>query len=61
MVLFGAWALPRTIGMHSGLARRNSELPGTQLTDREREVLTLMAEGRSNSAIAQRLFVWRRR
>jgi DNA-binding NarL/FixJ family response regulator len=28
-----------------------------QLTDREREVLALMAEGRSNKAIAQRLFV----
>ena len=28
-----------------------------RLTGREREVLELMAEGRSNSAIAQRLFV----
>ena len=28
-----------------------------QLTDREREVLALMAEGRSNRAIAERLFV----
>ena len=27
------------------------------LTDREREVLALMAEGRSNRAIAERLFV----
>jgi DNA-binding NarL/FixJ family response regulator len=27
------------------------------LTDREREVLALMAEGRSNQAIADRLFV----
>ncbi len=33
------------------------EAPGTRLTYREREVLALMAEGRSNSAIAQRLFV----
>jgi DNA-binding NarL/FixJ family response regulator len=39
------------------LAKRSGQLPGTQLTDREREVLALMAEGRSNSAIAQRLFV----
>jgi DNA-binding NarL/FixJ family response regulator len=31
--------------------------PLDQLSDREREVLALMAEGRSNQAIAQRLFV----
>lgn len=31
--------------------------PLTRLTPREREVLELMAEGRSNSAIAQRLFL----
>ena len=39
------------------LARRSTEPPVTRLTGREREVLALMAEGRSNSAIAQRLFV----
>jgi DNA-binding NarL/FixJ family response regulator len=37
------------------LTRRSSQV--TRLSDREREVLALMAEGRSNSAIAQRLFV----
>ena len=37
------------------LTRRSNQV--TRLSDREREVLALMAEGRSNSAIAQRLFV----
>jgi DNA-binding NarL/FixJ family response regulator len=39
------------------LARRSREAPMARLTSREREVLELMAEGRSNSAIAQRLFI----
>ena len=39
------------------LARPSNQKPVTRLTDREREVLALMAEGRSNSAIAQRMFV----
>jgi DNA-binding NarL/FixJ family response regulator len=37
------------------LNKRSSQV--TTLSEREREVLALMAEGRSNSAIAQRLFV----
>ena len=37
--------------------RREADDPVKQLTDREREVLALMAEGRSNKAIADRLFV----
>jgi DNA-binding NarL/FixJ family response regulator len=39
------------------LARRSGQPPVARLTRREREVLALMAEGRSNSAIAERLVV----
>jgi DNA-binding NarL/FixJ family response regulator len=37
--------------------RRSGDDPVERLTDREREVLALMAEGRSNKAIADRLFI----
>jgi DNA-binding NarL/FixJ family response regulator len=37
--------------------RRQADNPVEQLTEREREVLALIAQGRSNHAIAERLFV----
>ena len=39
------------------LSRRRRDQPLAELTPREREVLTLMAEGRSNHAIARVLYV----
>ncbi len=39
------------------LGRRSRDEPVSRLSAREREVLELMAEGRSNVAIAQRLFI----
>jgi DNA-binding NarL/FixJ family response regulator/class 3 adenylate cyclase len=46
---------PAVVGELVGRRRENDPLDG--LTPREREVLELMAEGRSNQAIAERLFV----
>jgi DNA-binding NarL/FixJ family response regulator len=39
------------------VGRRRARDPIQELTDRERQVLALMAEGRSNQAICQRLFL----
>lgn len=47
---------PAVVGELVG-RRRQAGDPLERLTEREREVLALMAEGRSNRAIAERLFV----
>jgi DNA-binding NarL/FixJ family response regulator len=39
------------------VSRRRTRDPIQELTDRERQVLALMAEGRSNQAICERLFL----
>ena len=39
------------------VGRRRAKVPIDELTEREREVLALMAEGRSNQAICDRLFL----
>jgi DNA-binding NarL/FixJ family response regulator len=46
---------PEVVSRLVGRARRASPLDA--LTEREREVLTLMAEGRSNQAISERMFL----
>ncbi|MFD9822891.1 response regulator [Streptomyces violascens] len=55
-VAAGGTALdPEVVTQLAGASRRTDEL--RSLTDRERKVLSLMAEGRSNAAIAQDLHV----
>ena len=49
---------PSVVALLVGRARRRDPL--ADLTEREREVLALMAEGRSNQAISERLFLTER-
>jgi DNA-binding NarL/FixJ family response regulator len=51
----GAALDPHVVAQRQGRRRRSDPL--AELTPREREVLALMAEGRSNTAIAERLVV----
>jgi DNA-binding NarL/FixJ family response regulator len=49
---------PAVVGLLVGRSRKDDPL--SSLTPREREVLELMAEGRSNQAISERLFITER-
>jgi DNA-binding NarL/FixJ family response regulator len=49
---------PAVVGLLVGRSRKDD--PISALTPREREVLELMAEGRSNQAISDRLFITER-
>jgi len=49
---------PAVVGLLVGRSRKND--PISSLTPREREVLEQMAEGRSNQAISERLFITER-
>jgi DNA-binding NarL/FixJ family response regulator len=48
---------PAAVGTLLTAARRSTELPFSTLTDREREVLRMIADAESNSAIARELLI----
>lgn len=55
-VLLGAEVATRALGFLTG-ARRGGPTPFPELTEREREILDLVAEGLDNAAVARRLTV----
>ncbi|GAC1304978.1 MAG: response regulator transcription factor [Ktedonobacteraceae bacterium] len=55
--IFSASIAQRLIDFFSGPRPSVQSLPFPDLTDREREILTLIAQGRSNSEIAQTLVI----
>lgn len=56
-VLFGPLIAERLMGFFSGTELMAGTRTFPNLTDREREILSLIAQGRSNAAIANQLFL----
>jgi len=56
-MVFGASVAARVAALFAGAARPEPAVAFPELTDREREVLDLLAAGRSNDQIAAALFV----
>ena len=56
-MVFGAALAGRVAAYFSGSVRQEVEEPFPELTERERDVLRLLAAGRSNDAIAAELYV----
>jgi DNA-binding NarL/FixJ family response regulator len=55
--VFGPRIADRVLAFFASSRGRASAVPFPELTDREREVLELLAEGRSNPQIAAELFI----